>query len=273
MAKILGTQTVDTLLVISTDTNPNLVGGTPAPVGSIVLTADGSGSYSKTGALDTEWTIIGAINIPTPSIQVGGFNSSYNSQNLYAHYLPIMNGGSDFLAHSPKYYLFMAKSRVNHSKKNIGGFNVPKVRNAGFYHPTHQNGINFPSNSPYYGGTTDIPLDTEFSIASTPYTNTLIGFNPFQWTRYNNAVPTLATFGTAPSQWKIQGKRGGVRGHYKRSAMFYLAIGIKNPDATSPYPILFGQPSQLFRLTFRIESSFVVGFSLTVQYSRVKRNP
>jgi hypothetical protein len=266
MAQILDIQTVGELLVINTDTNPTTGGGTPAPVGSIVITSDGSGTFTKTGALDTDWTLDTLINIPTPSIQLGGFNPMYNIQNLYSHYLPI-SGLDYFLNHSPKYYLFMAKSQVYHIKNG-----VKNIRNAGFYHPTHQNGINFPTNTSYYGGSTEIPLDSEFDIDITPYTKTLIGFNPFQWSRFKNSVPELSFFGTSPAQWKIQGKKSGIKGHYKRSATFYLVIGIRNPNPISPYPILFGQPSQLFRLTFRINASLVVGYDLTVQYSGVKRN-
>lgn len=57
MAVILGKITVGNLLIISTDTNPITGGGTSAPIGSIAMTSDGSGTYTKKGILDTDWTL------------------------------------------------------------------------------------------------------------------------------------------------------------------------------------------------------------------------
>ena len=58
MAEILGLQTVGNLEILATDINPNLGAplGTPALLGSIALAADGSGTFTKTGPLDTDWT-------------------------------------------------------------------------------------------------------------------------------------------------------------------------------------------------------------------------
>ncbi len=269
MAIILGIQTVDNLQVISTNTDPRM-GGVNAPIGSIALASDGSGIFNKVGILDTDW-ITNSISIPTPFIKLGVNNPTYKIQNLYAGYLPVDN--NIFLQHQPKYYLFMAKSNGRHTKR-VNGSNTTVRRPAGFYHPTHQNGKNFPSNSAYYAGNTQIPLDSEFDIATTPYTNTLIGFNPFQWTRYKDAgvwvVPDSSFFGNPPSSFKIQGKNNNKK--YPRSCLFNIAIGIKNPDVTSKYPILFGQMSNVFRLSFTVELGLVVGFSLTIQNSSVKRN-
>ena len=57
MAQILDIQTVGNVLVISTDTNPTSGGGTDAPVGSIALCEDGSGTFTKIGVLFTDWVI------------------------------------------------------------------------------------------------------------------------------------------------------------------------------------------------------------------------
>lgn len=59
MAEILDIQTVGNLQIISTDINPNLgiPLGTVAPIGSIAMASDGSGTFTKTGALNTDWTI------------------------------------------------------------------------------------------------------------------------------------------------------------------------------------------------------------------------
>jgi len=56
MANILGTQTLDSLLILATDVNPSTVGGTVAPIGSFGSAVDGSGLFTKIGALDTDWT-------------------------------------------------------------------------------------------------------------------------------------------------------------------------------------------------------------------------
>lgn len=56
MANILNTQTVGNALVIYTDTNPAAGVGTDAPLGSIALCADGSGTFTKTGAGLTDWS-------------------------------------------------------------------------------------------------------------------------------------------------------------------------------------------------------------------------
>lgn len=57
MAVIKDIITVGGLQIITVDTNPSSGLGTPAPIGSLALTEDGSGTYTKTGALDTDWTL------------------------------------------------------------------------------------------------------------------------------------------------------------------------------------------------------------------------
>ncbi|MEI7510102.1 MAG: hypothetical protein WCJ62_11640, partial [Flavobacterium sp.] len=185
------------------------------------------------------------INIPTTIVKVGVTNSAYNMPNLFAYYLPTSD--NSFLNYNPKYYLFMAKSKKNHIKK-INDIPTNMNRLAGFYHPTHQNGINFPTGSKFYSGQTAIPLDSEFSLTPNPYTLTQIGFNPFQWTRVKDGVPTwqvpiLSDVSNTilVDKFKVQGKNGNKN---KRSALFSLAIGIENPDTTSSNPILFGDLSQ-----------------------------
>ncbi len=56
MANILGTHTLNGILILKTDTNPALTGGISAPVGSFCSANDGSGVFYKSGALDTDWT-------------------------------------------------------------------------------------------------------------------------------------------------------------------------------------------------------------------------
>lgn len=68
MAEILDIQTVGNVLIISTDTNPTSGGGTSAPVGSIAISSDGSGTFTKVGVSDTAWVIsTGIINTQTIS--------------------------------------------------------------------------------------------------------------------------------------------------------------------------------------------------------------
>lgn len=213
-----------------------------------------------------------SISIPTPQLKLSGTNDSTKSRNLYAYYLP--TDGNDFLNHNPKYYLFMAKSNKRH-KKVQNNITVPVQRPAGFYHPTHQNGINFPPQSAFYSGSTSIPLDTEFNLTPGAYNKTLIGFNPFQWTRYtpdnvNWNVPTLADFGPGKliENFKVQGKRGHRN---TRSALFCLAIGIENPDQNSDKPIIFSQLSKPFKLTFNVINGNVYGYNMSIQTSNITR--
>jgi len=55
VAQILDIQTVGDVLVINTDTDPRLGGGTVSPIGSIILTNDGSGIFTKIGSSDTAY--------------------------------------------------------------------------------------------------------------------------------------------------------------------------------------------------------------------------
>ena len=55
--KILGIQTVGDVLVINTDVSPLLFTGVDAPIGSICMASDGSGTFTKTGSLPLNWTL------------------------------------------------------------------------------------------------------------------------------------------------------------------------------------------------------------------------
>jgi hypothetical protein len=65
MANILGTQTLDSVLILLVDANPAISGGTPAPSGSFATVVGGLGFYLKTGALDTDWTILDTEPVAT----------------------------------------------------------------------------------------------------------------------------------------------------------------------------------------------------------------
>ena len=206
------------------------------------------------------------IDIPRPEITIGA-SLGNTSQGLYSHYLPPIN--DSFLNYNPKYYLFMQRSRLNSRKKDINGNKYTKKKPSGIFHPTHQNGINFP-NGAYYSGSTQIPLDTEFAIANTPYTKSLIGLNPLQFVRIKETptsawvVPTNIDFPKGTIQIKIQGKKhpnsfneSGGEGN-SRTALMYLAIGIENPDTNSNYPIIFGELSIPFKIALNASGTISV---------------
>jgi hypothetical protein len=62
VADILDIQTVGKLLIIKTDTSPITGGGTDAPIGSLCLCEDGSGTFTKIGLGLQDWT--GLSDIP-----------------------------------------------------------------------------------------------------------------------------------------------------------------------------------------------------------------
>lgn len=196
------------------------------------------------------------IEIPRPEISLAKLSTSEplnTCQPLFAHYLPTTN--NNFLNYNPKYYLFMQRSRLYSIKKDKNGNKYAKYKPSGIFHPTHQNGINFP-NGAFYSGTTAIPLDTEFAIANTPYTKSLININPLQFVRYSPSgqtlndwvVPTLSNFPCASVKIKIQGRKTTSP---PRSSLMFLAIGIENPNTNSNYPIIFGQLSIPFKLALK----------------------
>lgn len=189
------------------------------------------------------------IKIPTPQIKVTELISANGFPNLIAYYLPFSStGNEEFLNHNPKYYLFIAKKR-HVSRKGVDKIHKP----TGYYHPTHQNGINFPSGA-FYSGSTEFPLDTEYPLVSGAYNKSVLPFNAFQFARrYDkpNAtwiLPTTADYDVNINQFKFPAK------HRQSTTLvnFKLAIGINNPDTNSPNPILFGELSETFRITFRI---------------------
>jgi hypothetical protein len=220
-----------------------------------------------------------SIFIPKPLIQIGVFNSSNLYNDLYSFYLPFTGESESFLSHQPKYYLFMARTARPYRKKILG---VPtkKFKKGSYYHPTHQDGINFP-NGAFYSGSTAIPLDTEYTFGAGAYNKTLLAFNPLQFMRYSDqsgpspiwVVPDASRLNESISFFKFQGKHGNFG---KRVVNFKLAIGIKNPNtAVGQPPIIFGELSEIFRISMRVErqSPTVVGFkgiNIAIQDSGVR---
>ena len=263
---------------------------------SVSIGSNGGAGYIIIAG-SNDWMFFGSgagsspsISIPTPIIKLGKTDNTNHHPDLYAEYIPLPNG-SAFKAFAPSYYLFMAKSRKRHIKK-ILHVKTNVNRAAGFYHPTHRNGINFPPNTKVYGGTTVIPFDTEYPMrVLDPYVRTVILFNPYQFTRYRTGgawavmTPTVLAAGVLTSNLKVMGGKTavdngtGTNRKNKRSALFCLAIGIRNPDVSdTAHPILFGDFSLPFRLTFVIEKGAAppqhkaMAFMYTIQNSGVKRN-
>ncbi len=56
MAIIKGTQTVNNVWLLNTDTNPTLTGGVAAPIGSFAVASDGSGFFYKFNTSSTDWS-------------------------------------------------------------------------------------------------------------------------------------------------------------------------------------------------------------------------
>lgn len=56
MANIVSKVTNGRILILGVDTNPASGGGTPAPIGSLAMVYDGTGTFTKTGATDTGWS-------------------------------------------------------------------------------------------------------------------------------------------------------------------------------------------------------------------------
>lgn len=230
----------------------------------VVINTNG-GSLELQIAGNNKWLSLGqklnnTIEIPRPEINLSISQNNVIGQELYAHYLPPIN--DSFLNYNPKYYLFMQRSRLNSIKKDINGVLYKKKKPSGIFHPTHQNGINFP-NGAFYSGTTQIPLDTEFSISNTPYIKSLINMNPLQFVRYSPSggliqndwvVPNLLNFPCANIQIKIQGRRANSP---PRSSLMFLAIGIENPDKNSNYPIIFGELSIPFKLALKKQAGII----------------
>ena len=197
------------------------------------------------------------IVIPTPIIKVNPATSDSLGQQTFltASYLPFSRATTeDFKAYNPKFYLFREKSRSKTKKYDILGNSYGKAVPKGFYHPTHLNGINFPANTPVYGGSTRIPFDTEYDLGGiTPYNYVTLPFNPFQWVEFNGGLG-VGWIPMTNSDWQVQALGGyrftGKKNINSRSILFKIAIGINNPNGSTTNPILFGDFSSTFRLQF-----------------------
>lgn len=121
MAEILDIQTVGNLQILATDINPNLGTplGTDAPIGSIAMASDGSGTFTKTGALDTDWTldtgvgeVSGDVELDFGNIQGGDGNATLTIASLLVTNTNI------------KSFSYVQKSNADHDLDDFVGANI-----------------------------------------------------------------------------------------------------------------------------------------------------
>ena len=110
MAEILDIQTVGNLQIIATDINPNLGTplGTEAPIGSIAMASDGSGTFTKTGTLDTDWTEDTGVSNTNGDVELD-FGSLNEDGNASVTVSSLLVTNSNF-----KSFSYVAKSNSDH---------------------------------------------------------------------------------------------------------------------------------------------------------------
>jgi hypothetical protein len=194
-------------------------------------------------------------NTPPPpppvssGIQIPQLNIvSKDTTRLFASILPGTHS-NDYLNHNPKIFLFVKRNARSKRVKDINGDLQKKYYYGGWRHTTHMQGINFP-NGNFYSGNTNCPTHTEFPLSTfSPYDHQeLVDFDAGEFyvaylPGYGLGVPaplkTLTLPWTITNLNKIKA-RGRKEEPNTRSVYFRFAIGIENPDTTSPYPIVFG---------------------------------
>jgi hypothetical protein len=111
MAEILDIQTVGNLQILATDINPNLGTplGTDAPIGSIAMASDGSGTYTKTGALDTDWTEGSGVDNTSGDVELEFSNSYIQNGIASVTILSLLVTNANF-----KSFSYLAKPNTDH---------------------------------------------------------------------------------------------------------------------------------------------------------------
>lgn len=110
MAEILDIQTVGNLQILATDINPNLGTplGTDAPIGSIAMASDGSGTYTKTGALDTDWTPDTGVSNTNGDVELD-FGNAVEDGNAIITVASLLVTNANF-----KSFSYVPKSNTDH---------------------------------------------------------------------------------------------------------------------------------------------------------------
>jgi len=119
MANILGVQTINSVWVIEVDADPTTGGGTDAPLGSIALTNNGVGTFTKTGILATDWTadtgvgeVSGDVELDFGNIQGGDGNATLTIASLLITNTNI------------KSFSYVQKSNADHDLDDFVGANI-----------------------------------------------------------------------------------------------------------------------------------------------------
>jgi hypothetical protein len=110
MAEILDIQTVGNLQILATDINPNLGTplGTDAPIGSIAMASDGSGTFTKTGALDTDWTPDTGVSNTNGDVELD-FGNTVEDGNAIITVASLLVTNANF-----KSFSYVAKENTDH---------------------------------------------------------------------------------------------------------------------------------------------------------------
>lgn len=184
-----------------------------------------------------------------------------------------------WLSMNPRVFVFHKKNAKKHRKYNSTiGFSQSKVYYAGYHHPTHMNGLNWP-NSPFFSGLGEFPYHTEFPLIITgPHQRQLLSdFNVrefyFHWSI--DSVKTQPwpenTPATQISRLKAVGRK--IDG-YSRSNYFKFAIAIDNPDPNAQCPVLFGELSDAIQVLphmRKVDGVNTVFFKILHETNTIKR--
>jgi rRNA maturation protein Nop10 len=216
------------------------------------------------------------ISIPTPIIKTGALNETTLMESINAYYLPTADGGEDFLLHKPAYFLFVSKYSKQRIKRNKTGYYKSR-KAAGFVHPVHNFGENFPSGA-FYSGSNVYPVSSEFGFNAGPYVKSPIALNPFDWIMYDQSttpgvtdwIQANATHFVYPSLREFRRFRWRQKKQAK-TMLFSLAIGIVNPDSNSKTPIIFGELSKPFKIRMHHHNGTIEGLNVSIEFHTVRR--
>ena len=252
---------------------------------TFVISTDGGGLYlvpvgnSYWIATATAASLGGGLEIPKLIMSIGDFNKETKYSDLFASYLP--TSSETWKEYNPRIFLF--QYRQKRLKKSVK--NNPRPKNAGYYHPVHNNGADYP-NSKFFGGTqTDkkgviLPAKkTEFAIDSSviPYEKMAIEFDALAYTKSGTdelgglKAIKAKEFPFSSSLLSIKGGstkrfRGMTYGKGTKSVgaiRFKFAIGIDNPnvEARDNSPVIFGEMSEQIIYTWYVYGGASASFA------------
>ena len=288
---------VPTTQTVNTTTNCNCACGcsepvcpTPQPCTEItdskcIIYTDAAIKCGNDTVVTTNASISTALNqivdylcseTPTPPVgalfQIPELNMYVKNQKLYASLLPGLFS-NEYETYNPRIFLFVKRNGRTRKVKDINGNKQTKYYHGGWRHITHMQGINFP-NSNFYSGSTNCPTHSEWPLTITdPYDKQeLTTFNAGEFYVYDNVLGSPAPFGTISwsilnlDKFKVRGRKDDAP---TKSVYFRFAIGIENPDTTSPYPIIFGPLSAAIQCKI-VKMHGLVDYTLNLQPNGIK---